>query len=120
MKAAVYKAQNRPLVLEEIPKPVPATGQVLIEVKACGICGSDIHASQVAATPTNIVMGHEYTGVIAQLGPGVSGVSVGERVVSLAQLSCGLCEFCQAGEPTACKQVEYVDFNPRYNGAYSE
>ncbi|CAB1079410.1 hypothetical protein JY97_10595 [Alkalispirochaeta odontotermitis] len=120
MKAAVYKAKNQPLVIEDIPRPVPGPGQVLVQVKACGICGSDIHASEADWTPTDIVMGHEFSGVVAELGDGVDGWCIGQRVVPLPQISCGKCAACAAGSASDCENLEIIDYNPKYNGGYAE
>jgi 2-desacetyl-2-hydroxyethyl bacteriochlorophyllide A dehydrogenase len=120
MKVAVYKARGQPLVLEDWPRPKPAAGQVLVRVKACGICGSDLHASQAQQTPCNIVMGHELGGVIAELGPDDTRWRVGQRVAPLSQISCGACTACLAGHYSECEQIEIVAFNPRFNGGYAE
>ena len=80
MKAAVYKG-NQQLSVEEIPTPEPGPGQVLIRVKYCAICGTDVHGFLYDVVPPGTVMGHEYCGTVARLGPGVSGWKEGDRVV---------------------------------------
>ena len=80
MKAAVYKG-NKQFGIEEIPTPTPGPGQVLIKVKYCAICGSDVHGFLYDAVPPGTVLGHEYCGTIAELGPGVSSWNEGDRVV---------------------------------------
>ena len=80
MKAAVYKGRQR-LSVDEVPTPSPGPGQVLVKVKYCAICGTDVHAFLYDAAPPGTVLGHEYCGAVAELGPGVSGWSVGDRVV---------------------------------------
>jgi (R,R)-butanediol dehydrogenase/meso-butanediol dehydrogenase/diacetyl reductase len=120
MQAAVFKAKGKPLVIEEIPVPQPGPGQVLVEVKACGICGSDIHAVKADWTPENIVMGHEFSGMVAALGAGVEGCRVGDRVIPLPQVSCGKCPACVAGKTFECEQWEPIDWNPKFNGGYAE
>lgn len=120
MKAAVYKEKGKPLVLEEIPIPQPGPGQVLIQVKACGVCGSDLHAVKADWTPTNIVMGHEFSGVVAELGEGVTGCQIDDRVLPLPQVSCGVCKACVAGNTLQCEKWEPIDYNPKYNGGYAQ
>ena len=80
MKAAVYKGKQR-FSVEEVPTPEAGPGQVLIEVKYCAICGTDVHAFLYEAAPPGTVMGHEYCGTIAQVGPGVTAWREGDRAV---------------------------------------
>ena len=80
MKAAVYRGERR-LVVEEIPTPSPGPGQVLVRVRYCAICGTDVHAYMYDAPPPGTVMGHEYCGTIAAVGAGVTRWSEGDRVV---------------------------------------
>ena len=80
MKAAVYKGRQQ-LSIEEIPTPEPGPGQVLIRVKYCAICGTDVHGFLYDAVPPGTVMGHEYCGTVAELGQGVTSWKEGDRVV---------------------------------------
>lgn len=120
MKAAVYVKKSSPLVLMELPKPDPGPGQIRIRVKACGVCGSDIHASEADWTPTGIVMGHEFAGVVDAVGDGVTRWRPGDRVAPLAQISCGSCAACRAGNERPCENPELIDYNPQRSGAYAE
>lgn len=79
MKAAVYKGKHR-FEVEEVPTPKPGPGQVLVKVKYCAICGSDVHIFQYDMARPGVVLGHEYSGVIAGLGEGVTNWKVGDRV----------------------------------------
>jgi threonine dehydrogenase-like Zn-dependent dehydrogenase len=80
MKAAVYRGNQR-LEIEDIPKPEPGPGQVLVKVKYCAICGSDVHRFQHDMLNPGVVLGHEYCGTIAETGVGVNSRHVGDRVV---------------------------------------
>lgn len=80
MKAAVYKGPRR-LDVEEVATPAPGPGQVLVRVKYCAICGSDVHRYQHGIMREGAIMGHEYCGVIAELGEGVNQWQLGDRVV---------------------------------------
>ncbi len=80
MKAAVCRG-NRRISVEEIPTPVPGPGQVLVKVKYCAICGTDVHGYLHEAVPPGTVMGHEYCGTVAQIGPDVARWQEGDRVV---------------------------------------
>jgi len=76
MKAALFYKVGEPLSIEEVPIPNPGVGEILLKVKACGICGSDIHIAYEGVTPTAfrpIVIGHEFSGEIGQVGEGVKG-----------------------------------------------
>jgi (R,R)-butanediol dehydrogenase / meso-butanediol dehydrogenase / diacetyl reductase len=101
---AVIVGADRVLTVADIERPVPAVGEVLIDVRYCGICGSDLHMLGMPAelVPAGHVLGHEFTGVIAVLGPGVTGWSVGERVVVFPMVACGQCSACRAGHANLC------------------
>ena len=80
MKAAVYKGAQR-FEIEEIPTPSPGPGQILMRVRYCAICGTDVHAFLYDIAPPGTVMGHEYCGTVAAVGPQVTGWKEGDRVV---------------------------------------
>src|SRR5687768_5382378 len=97
MKAAVLEAANTGLTIEEIPMPVPHAGEILVKVTACGVCHTDLHVMKAeVAFPMPAVMGHEISGTVAALGPGVTGPSVGTLVVSAFIMPCGFCPPCGA------------------------
>jgi 2-desacetyl-2-hydroxyethyl bacteriochlorophyllide A dehydrogenase len=103
MSAAVY---HSPGVVVVEDRPVPATGpdQVLVEVDHCGICGSDIHMLRDGwGNNPGLIAGHEWTGVIASLGPGVEGWQVGDSVVCGSSPRCGACRRCLEGQPSQCE-----------------
>ena len=105
--------------VEQVPVPVPSEGEVLIQVKGCGVCGSDISRLMETGTysfPT--IPGHEFSGVITQLGPGVSDVRLGERVTVIPFLPCRRCAFCEIGEYQLCENYSYL--GSRTDGAYAE
>ena len=80
MRAAVYKG-NQQLVVEDVPTPTPGAGQVVVRVSYCAICGTDVHAFLYDIAPPGTVMGHEYSGTVERVGPGVTRWKVGDRVV---------------------------------------
>ena len=103
MKAAVLEAANTPLRIEEIPIPEPRAGEILIKVAACGVCHTDLHVMKAeVAFPMPAVMGHEISGIVAALGPGVAGPAPGTRVVSAFIMPCGFCPACGAGRDDLC------------------
>ena len=80
MKAAVYKGNQR-FEIEEIPTPSPGPTQILVKVKYCAICGTDVHGFLYDAVPPGTVMGHEYCGTVAEVGADVTRWKPGDRVV---------------------------------------
>jgi L-iditol 2-dehydrogenase len=111
----------RDLRLAEWPVPEPGPGEVLVRVKACGICGSDTHSYvhgeiggiQIA---TPLVLGHELSGVVEALGPGVSGPAVGTPVAVDPAMPCGRCEFCLEGDPHVCPENRFFGNWPWHGG----
>lgn len=109
MQAAVFEGEGR-LVIAERPKPSPGPGEALIEVEACGICGSDVHVLAVPpghpATP-GVILGHEFVGRVVGVGEGgtADSVAVGQRVVVDPDPKCGSCEACRAGRPADCSRI---------------
>ena len=106
MRAAVVHEFHQPLVLEDRPRPHPGPGEVLVAVEASGLCHTDIHAAHgdwpVKPTPP-FVPGHEGVGIVAEVGPGVDRVAVGDRVaVPWLGWACGACEWCASGWETLC------------------
>ena len=122
MKAAVFKETGKPLVIEEVPKPKPEEGELLVRVRTCGICGSDIHATEAGQLEPNTVMGHEFAGEVVEIGVGAEGDwLIGDRVIGLAEeISCGNCVKCKAGDDSECENKKLFSFTPEINGAYSE
>jgi alcohol dehydrogenase, propanol-preferring len=105
MKAARFYKVGDPLKIDLIPIPELGRDEVLVDMKACGICGSDIHIVYEGVTPTAytpITLGHEPSGVIAALGQEVEGWKVGERVTINPFLTCGKCINCLSGNSQIC------------------
>ncbi|MHA7269345.1 alcohol dehydrogenase AdhP [Arthrobacter sp. HLT1-20] len=115
MHAAVVKEFGAPLSVEEYPLPTPGPGQALVKLMASGVCHTDLHAAEgdwpVKPSPP-FVPGHEGVGEVVALGPGVTSLSVGDRVGNAWLWSaCGDCEFCRTGWETLCESQQ--------NGGYS-
>jgi L-iditol 2-dehydrogenase len=122
---ALLLSEYRRFELVDVDAPEPASGEILIQVAACGICGSDVHGydgSSGRRVPP-IVMGHEAAGTIAALGTGVTGFSVGDRVTFDSTVYCGECAYCCRGEINLCdrRQVLGVSCGDyRRAGAFAE
>ncbi len=107
MRAAVYEGEGR-LVVRDVPDPVPAADEVLIEVEACGVCGSDVQIINVPpghpSTPP-VIIGHEFVGRIRAAGAAVRDPAIGARVVVDPDPKCGVCVPCRAGRPANCVNI---------------
>lgn len=103
MRAAVMRAVGEPLVVQDVDVDVIGAREVLVDIKASGVCHSDVGTWQgSAATALPTVLGHEPAGVVVAVGPDVDYVMVGDHVVGTPAASCGQCEFCVSGRPFLC------------------
>ena len=124
MKALVLTEYNH-LEIQDVPEPQLAPDEVLVAVKACGICGSDVHGmdGSTGRRRPPIIMGHEASGVIVQTGPEVQGWTAGDRVTFDSTIYCGKCRFCGAGRINLCdnRRVLGVSCDEyRRHGAFAE
>ena len=121
MKALQFIEVGKPLQIAEVPQPTAGPGGLVFKVKACGICGSDLHAAEVPGLlQPGSVLGHEYAGEVVEVGPGSEGWKVGDRLAALPARPCGACPECRAGVYAACSQVIAQGFDSRMPGAYAE
>src|SRR2546423_4247478 len=104
MKACTLKTPapiaTRPLVYTDVPRPRPAPDEVLIEVRACGLCRTDLHVveGELPVRCEHVIPGHQIVGRIIEVGANVAELNVGERVgVAWLNRTCGVCRFCQTG-----------------------
>ncbi len=104
MRAARFYGTGRPLVVEDVERPQTTQGHVLVEVKAAGVCGTELHFLDGLLSParTPITLGHEVAGVVAEVGDGVTEVAVGDRVAIHYFHACGRCRWCRAGDDHLC------------------
>jgi len=108
MKALVYEAPGV-VALRDVARPLAGAGEVLIQVTAAGVCGTDRHivAGQLSVAP-GTVLGHEVCGSIVEIGHGVTGFAVGDRVIALGQVTCGQCPACRSGRDNRCVRPEIL------------
>ncbi|MCL6518178.1 zinc-dependent alcohol dehydrogenase family protein [Alicyclobacillus sp.] len=111
MRAAVLLGKEK-MVVQELPKPVSGPGEVRVQVKACGICGTDVHIYHGQPGSAEVqpprVLGHEVAGVIDRVGPGVDGLAPGDRVTVDPNVYCGHCRFCCSGRKHLCESLQAV------------
>jgi NDMA-dependent alcohol dehydrogenase len=104
-KAAILFEAGKRLDIREVDVENPRAGEVLIKMAAAGICHSDLHVmTGHLAAQLPAVLGHEGSGVVAGVGPGVTSVKPGDHVIPLWRLSCGVCEYCSEGRPAVCAE----------------
>ncbi|MSO37479.1 MAG: alcohol dehydrogenase [Acidimicrobiia bacterium] len=104
MRAAVTEHAGGRLAVIDMPDPKPGPGELLVRVTACGICGSDLHLSEVLDIP-GLVLGHEICATVAELGQGVNDWKVGARIAGFPLVGCDECDACQIGATSKCSQA---------------
>ena len=124
MKALLLSEYNH-LEIVDLPMPRPGSGELLVRVQACGICGSDVHGmdGSTGRRIPPIVMGHEAAGTVAAIGPGVTGFHEGGRVTFDSTVYCGECPYCKRGQVNLCDRREVLGVStPDYRraGAFAE
>ncbi len=121
MKAAVFYAGHEPLHLEDIPRPEPGPGEIVMKVAACGVCHSDLHyidhdVKTFKKPP--LVLGHEASGHVAAVGQGVSSPKEGDAILLPATFSCGSCFYCRTGRENICANLRM--FGNDVDGSFAE
>jgi propanol-preferring alcohol dehydrogenase len=119
--AMVLEAPRAPLLEARVPLSTPAAGQVLLSVRACGVCRTDLHVVDGELTPPRLplVPGHEIVGVVAAVGPRATRFAPGERVgVPWLGWTCGECRFCRAGSENLCDRARFTGYD--LDGGYAE
>ena len=121
MKAMLLDAPGRPLRLANLPRPEPGPGQILVKVRACGVCRTDLHVvdGELSEPKLPIVPGHEIVGVVEQAGRGVEWLGPGERVgIPWLGHTCGRCRFCAAGRENLCDLAMFTGYG--IDGGYAD
>ena len=109
----VLEGTGRPLVLEEIPGPRAGAGQVLLRVKACGVCRTDLHVidGELTEPKLPLVPGHQIVGTVIETGDGAHGFTPGDRVgVPWLGWSCGACRYCARGRENLCDRARFTGY----------
>jgi len=121
MKAMQLAAPRTALKLVDLPTPQPGRGQLLIKVRACGVCRTDLHVvdGELAQGKLPIIPGHEIVGTVAKKGAGVERFAIGERVgVPWLGYTCGACRYCASGRENLCDAARFTGYH--LDGGYAE
>ena len=120
MKAAVFYGPSEGLRVEDVKRPEITSRQVLVRIRTCGICSGDVQRlnGQIKVKKIPIILGHEPSGVIAEVGSEVTGFHEGDKVVMFAT-GCGECYYCRIGKDNVCDKIA-DGFGLGYDGAYAE
>jgi propanol-preferring alcohol dehydrogenase len=121
MKAMVLERPGEPLREVELPAPAPGPGQVLLRVRACGVCRTDLHVveGELPGLGRPVVPGHQIVGLVEVAGPGVERLPRGERVgVPWLGWTCGTCRFCSSGRENLCPDARFTGYD--LDGGFAE
>ncbi len=122
MKAAVFYGKGDIRVEKDFPMPQVGADEVLIRVKACGVCGTDLHIFSGAQGATEceppVILGHEFSGEVVKVGPSVTRIHVGQHVTVDPNIACEACDQCRRGNPHFCDRMAATGIN--FNGGFAE
>ena len=121
MKAMQLAAPRTALTLVELPTPRPGRGQLLIRIRACGVCRTDLHVvdGELAQGKLPIIPGHDIVGTVVEKGAGVERFAIGERVgVPWLGYTCGACRYCASGRENLCDAARFTGYH--LDGGYAE
>ena len=117
MKAAVHYGKDG-IRVEDRPDPVLSPNGIIIKIRSCGICGSDLHPTDTWDTKNGMILGHEFSGDVIDVGKKVSGIQVGDRVTAMGYENCGACYWCGKDMPHRCTGRKYVGYD--FPGGFAE
>jgi propanol-preferring alcohol dehydrogenase len=121
MRAMLLEAQGQPLRLAEVPVPQPGPGQVLLKVRACAVCRTDLHVldGDLSEPKLPLILGHEIVGTLLQTGEGVDRFNLGQRIgVPWLGYTDGTCRYCQRGQENLCDNPKFTGYT--LDGGYAE
>jgi len=123
MKALVKLRPEKGIWMEDMPRPVPGVNDVIVKIKKTAICGTDLHiylwdewSSKTIRPP--MIIGHEYMGIVEEVGDGVKNISAGERVTGEGHIACNTCRNCKRGKKHVCENIIGIGVNR--DGAFAE
>src|ERR1041385_7142801 len=121
MRAMVLSGAQQALVATQLPEPKPGQGQVLLQVKACAVCRTDLHIidGELTHPKLPLIPGHEIIGVVMQSGEGANRFKVGDRIgVPWLGWTCGVCGYCRSGRENLCDRARFTGYT--LDGGYAE
>ena len=121
MRAQVLTAPHAPLVAQDMPPPRPGTGELLIAVKACAVCRTDLHIvdGELTQPKLPLIPGHEIVGTVVETGAGADRFGIGDRVrVPWLGWTCGVCDYCASGRENLCDRARFTGY--QIDGGYAE
>ena len=116
MRAVIFQGAGR-LAPTDLPRPAAGVGELLLQLRGCGLCGSDIAKLADPAARVPAVLGHEVVGDVVEAGEGVAGFAVGDRVVAAHHVPCGECHYCRRGSESMCRAFKESNLDP---GGFAE
>src|SRR5438132_8347650 len=116
MRAVIFQGAGR-LAPTDLPRPAAGVGELLLQLRGCGLCGSDIAKLADPAARVPAVLGHEVVGDVVEAGEGVAGFAVGDRVVAAHHVPCGECHYCRRGSESMCRAFKESHLDP---GGFAE
>src|SRR5438874_8175712 len=116
MRAVIFQGAGR-LAPADIPRPAAGPGELLLRLRGCGLCGSDIAKLADPAARVPAVLGHEVVGDVLEAGAGVRGFALGARVVTAHHVPCGECHYCRRGSESMCRAFKASNLDP---GGFAE
>jgi propanol-preferring alcohol dehydrogenase len=121
MRAMILDALGQQLRLADLPAPTPGPGQLLLRIRACAVCRTDLHVvdGELTQPKLPLIPGHEIVGTVEKLGEGVKGFKIGDRVgVPWLGWTCGNCAYCRHGQENLCEQAKFTGYT--LDGGYAE
>jgi propanol-preferring alcohol dehydrogenase len=121
MRAMMLERPGEPLLLKEVPAPIPGAGQVRLKVHVCGVCRTDLHLidGELPDPKLPVIPGHQIVGIVVETGPGVTMHRVGDRVgVPWLGWTCGECRYCRGGQENLCDYARFTGYT--LDGGYAE
>ncbi len=121
MRAMVLRRAGRPLDLEDVTRPKPGPGQLLVRVGACAVCRTDLHVvdGDLAGPKLPLIPGHEIIGTVEATGPGVMGFRIGDRIgIPWLGHTCGQCDYCRRGDENLCDAARFTGYT--IDGGFAE
>ena len=121
MRAMLFEKTHQPLRMAEVPIPKPGVGQVLVRVRACAVCRTDLHVvdGELSKPKLPLIPGHEIVGIVEEKSTGVDRFKIGDRVgIPWLGWTCGICSYCVGGHENLCDQARFTGYT--IDGGYAE